>query len=459
MTSDTTPQRGLLATEILHIDTVGSQDFFSRLDTNQSEKCECQRLLHDLFSQCCQKYNGNVAGWAGDGGHALFDARLSSGSSIRAAKEFIVGLNVLSQQTATILGRRVTSDLARRSFRIKAHFGLVRFGECHETDSASPDVLDGFLKYEKSFAPLPDELFITKELRAILGAAEKEMFALFKENVEFGEGTKTSLYRLQWRATNHARSIFEHGLGPQDVTDSEWQYLRTHILTQRMNVVARNSITTNLVKAVSSDMQSGHLNGAILLKLTLQALYNYLRAVYPYYSFGISVWRPLPPENRELEKVACYPPRECSERRVRLDDVRYLVVRAFNSCGSIVTPSVGEARLTGDWVDFDQSQTESTRGLHSAIQMPIYRTTVQYGDYLEKESLAVLSVESDKPDFFQREEADMWADEFVGYLANLALAETLHRAELVKANPKDQRSNSGTIVELKRASSSPISNS
>jgi hypothetical protein len=40
--------------------------------------------------------------------------------------------------------------------------------------------------------------------------------------------------------------------------------------------------------------------------------------------------------------------------------------------------------------------------------------------------MAVLSVDSNKPDLFMKEELDLWIEDFVGFLANLALAEQLN---------------------------------
>ena len=73
------------------------------------------------------------------------------------------------------------------------------------------------------------------------------------------------------------------------------------------------------------------------------------------------------------------------------------------------------------------------RGLHSAIQLPIYRPINRVGDVVIKETLGVLSVDTDKPDFFLTEEVDLWTEDFRGYLANLALAEHIKRADLRRA--------------------------
>lgn len=109
-----TQSLGLQPTEILQVDTVDSQKFFERLQVNASEMCECQRLVNDLFSQCCQKHGGYVQHWLGDGGFAFFPASLQSGQSILAAREFLFNLHTLTQQTATVLDRSGTPNDARR---------------------------------------------------------------------------------------------------------------------------------------------------------------------------------------------------------------------------------------------------------------------------------------------------------------------------------------------------------
>lgn len=56
---------------------------------------------------------------------------------------------------------------------------------------------------------------------------------------------------------------------------------------------------------------------------------------------------------------------------------------------------------------------------------------MKIGHLLVKEPLGVLSIDADKLDFFLSDELDLWTQDFVGYLANLALAEHIRRAEVV----------------------------
>ena len=415
MVEETTRREGLQLVEILHIDTEGSQEFFTKLEVSAAEKCECQRLLFNLFSQCCQQFGGAVASWQGDGGHAFFPVGYKSGNSIQAARDFISKLSVLAQQTATTLGRRVTPDTARRKFRIKAHFGTIFFAANPGLDSGPSSELDAFLKYEKELAPFVDELFITEQLRAQLGGPERSLFQRHKEAAPYGS-LSTALYRMQWQPKDRARNILEAGRSPKDITDSEWQFLKSHILSQRMNVTARNSITTGLIKLISDPQSRGQITHAGLTTVTIRALYNYLRAVYLHHAFHIAVWRPVQHDEPAcLEKIASYPTKQPPGRvLVSLDDARYRMVRAFNSCSPVVTSCVDEARLNGEWVDHDASEADRSHGLHSALQLPIYRTKKQVGEYAEKETMGVLSVDSDKPDFFMKEEVDVWTEDLVG---------------------------------------------
>jgi hypothetical protein len=154
--------RGLQPCEILHVDTVSSQDFFKKLRASPADKKECQGLLLAMFSNCCKQFGGTVSkNWLGDGGHAFFPVTTRAGNSIDAARAFIAGIPILAQQTATILDSGVKADEARRRFRIKAHFGNIYAHDDPYVASAHPHHLDAFLKNEKEFAPIPDELFIT----------------------------------------------------------------------------------------------------------------------------------------------------------------------------------------------------------------------------------------------------------------------------------------------------------
>lgn len=429
--ANTIVPEGLQPVEILHVDTQGSQEFFVALRVNDSEKCDCQRILFELFSRCCQQYGGHVAAnWAGDGGHAFFPATHKSGQCIQAAKEFISKIPILAQQTTTTLGRRIHSDEARRKFRIKAHFGLVRITSDAKFDAASAAVLDAFLKNEGVLAPVPDELFITEQLFAQLGSAEKSRFKLYRESRNYGALT-TALYQLESQPTNHARSLLQVEEVPTLITESEWDYLVKQIRGQAMNVIARNSITIGLTRYLANQ-QSGWIDPKVMEKLTMRALFNYLKAMYPQRQFHLALWKEIKQDGLDyLEKVAIYPTKPpMTPRRVQLSEINYQAVISFVSCAPVVTQCVTESRISGEWVDFDPTQEDPIRGLHSAIQVPIYRPKNRVGEVVIKETLGVLSVDTDKPDFFLVEEVDLWTEDLRGYLANLALAEHIRRADL-----------------------------
>lgn len=413
--------------EILHIDTAGSQKFYSTVGANNPQKFNCQKLLNDVFAQCCQQFGGTVASnWAGDGGHAFFPVVTKSGMSVSAAKEFISKLPLIAFQTARILDRPTEVDLARRHFRIKAHFGKVFRGVDSRFDAGSPKDFDAFLKHEKDLAPATDELFITEQLWSELGSAEKLLFKKYKESASYGELT-TVLYRMNHPRTNHGRNLLQGG--PEGITFSEWEFLRSHIVSQKRNFAARNSITTGLMDAVLKDHQ-GRLDHSAFTNLTMRALYNYLGSVYPNYKFQTVLWRVVKRGNRpHLEKSVVYPEiGPLVKREVSANDIRYQVVKAFVSCSSVVTPCVNESRNMGEWIDFDETQGDPKRGLQSTIQFPLYRNILGNGNFAQREVFGAFSVDTDKPEFFVQEEVDLWTEDFTGFLANLALAEHIRRS-------------------------------
>jgi hypothetical protein len=385
---------GLQAVEILHVDTVDSQQFFSKLKANPAEKAACQTLLLDAFSDCCRQEGGAAANnWAGDGGHAFFSAKNVSGSSVRAARRFIATLPFLAEQTATVLGHDRKPDRTTRRFRIKAHFGVVKLSKDGRTDSGRSADFDAFLKHEKQLAPSPNELFITDQLLEQLRAAERDQFKLYKKTEPYG-ALSTALYRLSALPDDHGRKILTADLQPSEITPHEWRYLRSQIRTQRMNVVARNLITIGLMKAIAEEPEEG-LRSELLIILTIRSVFRYLLAIYPDQKFKVTFWRP---SDQSLDKVAAYPrPDEMIPRSVALNDVRYALVRAFRARAPVVTESVIESRLIDEWVDFDETQGHPARGLESALQIPVYWSKSEIGaDFQEKELLGVFSVDCDK---------------------------------------------------------------
>ena len=118
----------------------------------------------------------------------------------------------------------------------------------------------------------------------------------------------------------------------------------------------------------------------------------------------------------------------------RANDVRFQIVKSFLSCAPVVTPCVNEARIMGEWFDFDESQADPARGLQSTIQFPIYRNKFTSGAYAGREVFGALSIDTDKPEFFVQEEVDLWTEDFTGFLVNLALAEHIRRFDAKVSN-------------------------
>ncbi|HEY5238493.1 MAG TPA: hypothetical protein VIJ62_08950 [Rhizomicrobium sp.] len=432
MSGTGTPEEGLQAVEVLHIDTMDSYKFFVRLGVNSAEKCDCQKLLENIFSECVQKYGGWVAtNWQGDGGHAFFPARLQSGNSVKAAKEFISKLPILARQTTAIVGHQGSEPgISTRRFRVKAHFANVYLaGGDSRFDAAPAAEFDAFIKFEKQLAPVPDELFITDQLKDQLGSSAKQQFKEYRKKQAYG-ALQTAVHHLTAQPIEHARKILDVQR-PQDLTDSEWHYLRTQIAAQKLNVAARNSITAGLIDFVSDPKNNGQITHDIVRRLTLTALYDYLRVVYPLHEFHLTVWNSIEIDGQiYLSNVASYPDSAVThERRVKANDMRYQVVRTFQTCNPSVTKCVSEARIDGSWIDFDDAQADHSRGLNSALEIPIYMRVNRTG---KKEPLGVLSLDSDKPDLFVREELDLLTDDLIGFLANLALAEHIRITPLGK---------------------------
>jgi len=326
----------------------------------------------------------------------------------------------MEQTITTLGGPSIPAEAARRRFRIKAHFGLVVLTADGRFDAGQSEAFDAFLKNERELAPVPDEFFITDKLLEQLGVAEKQLFETYKEAQDY-DSLRTALYRLKSIPSSHGRNILEKTELPKDFTDSEWRYLRTHVITQRQNVIARNHITIGLI---NSAREQKKFTKELLTKLSIRGINNFLHTAYPY-NFNFTIWRPVKNGSLELEKVFQYPkPQVFTPRRVSLDRTEYQVVRAWKSCRPVVTQCVSAARISGEWVDFDDAQKAPARCLHGAIQFPIYFSKKEPG-LVVRQILAVLSIDTDKPDLFLNDELDMWTDDLVGYLANLALAEHL----------------------------------
>ena len=101
----------------------------------------------------------------------------------------------------------------------------------------------------------------------------------------------------------------------------------------------------------------------VMEKLTMRALFNYLRAMYPQRQFHLAHWKEIKHDGSDyLKKVSIYPTRPpMTPRRMRLDAINYQAVIAFVSCAPAITQCVTKSRISGEWVDFDQTQETNAR--------------------------------------------------------------------------------------------------
>jgi hypothetical protein len=353
----------------------------------------------------------------GDGGYAFFYGK--PGQSVAAAISFIDGLDRLTQQTCAALRNRFSVQATRRSFRVKAHFTVVHFDRRTRKPAAWDTDLMSFVKNERDLAEFGDEVYVTEQLKKRLPRSQQKKFELAIETKSYGELT-TSMWRRKREPNRRARKILDGAVDSKDLTSKEWAYLKGHLHAQKINAAARNSIATALTQDVASKASSA-LSGRQLTKLTLEMLYNYLRSVTPKEDFRLSLWRP---EKAILKKAFMYPLRSSTQRSVNASDRRYAVVQTFQTGQPIVIPSIVGARHEKMWQDLDPATPAEAR---STLQLPIYRSTDRVAIRDSTVTLAVLSVHADRPDFFLRQELALWIDDLAGFLAYLALAESLQK--------------------------------
>jgi hypothetical protein len=413
--------------EILHVDTVNSRQLYKEFKLNPEEKARCQKIMQDSFRKICRMHRGVPYPWAGDGGYAFFPCDKTFGQSAVIAAELI--LNDMCNMNAQTAGA-INATEFYRSIRLKAHRGEVYVTEESGIDSADPKHFDDFLKFEKRFAPKEDEFFITQEVYDVLESQLKKRFGYFKE-VRAGS-IKTKLYLMKRKPIKKSDDIFKRGDEVQSITDADWQYLREHILSHKKNITVRNSITTGLTKAVLENYRNKGLRQQLiksrtLFELTLRGLYNYLRAIDRRHRFSVSYWMPFDRRGKKFLKMYDfrYPNEEFaspSSRIVPVSNNRYKVCQSFNNIEPIATPSVKMAYHDGEWLYFDNTQKTRKRDLASAVQLPVYYK-LEKNNYIVK---GILSIDTDKPNFFLEEEIDVWREELIHYLVNLCLTTTLH---------------------------------
>ncbi len=233
---------------------------------------------------------------------------------------------------------------------------------------------------------------------------------------------------------HYHRSLFEQSITPDKITPSEWEYLKKYMDQLRSGVAARNQIITGLISWVSNPENKGRIEHSTLTNLAIRAAYNYLCATYQNVQFRLTVWRPRHDDRGDvIENVAQWPPVENAvNRSIDAYDVRYYLVRTLNGIAPAIIPNVNNARLRGEWFDFDPKYAQGPPRVNSVLLLPIYRIKnknekIWSAPDKPEEVLGVLTVVSDKPEFFILEEIDLWRQTFIGYLGNLALAESLFR--------------------------------
>jgi hypothetical protein len=339
---------------------------------------------------------------------------------VLAAESFLENISTANAETARALDVRIFE----RSVRIKAHRGEVFQTREPGIDSGNPPDFDDFLKFEKSFAPKTDEFFITQALYGVLPARLKKGFECYSNHVKAGSIT-TRLHRLKRRPVDRAEDIFRHGDQVASINEKDWSYLRTQIFAHRVNVAARNLITKGLISAVArAKPHSGGICPETLLRLTVDAIYNYVRTVFPNQRVRVSYWHGSR-DRRHLQKIYWHYPKDemagNPKRKISLHNKAIKACQAFHSLEPVATPSVVAARNDGTWFDLDPRQASRKRDLASALQIPVFCVS----DHEDRDAKGVLSLDSDKPDMFLIEEIDLWRDDLVGFLANVALAEKL----------------------------------
>lgn len=422
--------------EILHVDTAGSRDLFKELKLSAPEKASCQKLMNESFVNICRKHKGYVQKWDGDGGFAFFFSDVEQGLAVKAGEDFLCHLPTLNVQTAII----IHANEFPRSIRIKAHRGEVFVTNNSSINSAEPRAFDDFLKYEKKLAPKEDDFFITKDLYEALPSISKKRFGEYQKSLSAGS-IKTTLYLMKRKPVERTDNIFTRGDELKSITQDDWKYLRNHMVAQKVNIASRNSITMGLARIIQERNTSIRTGSFIcsqhIFELTLRGLYNYLRAIDKHHEFSICYWLTHEENGQKYLKMLDfrYPQAASTSsiRKVSISDNDYKVCKAFNNIEPVVTPSVKLAYNVGNWKYFDKPQKKRKRDLQSAIQFPVY---VRSGKAMIPKG--VLSVDTNKPNFFLEEEIPLLKEELVHYLVNLSLASVLHECEnIIKLKEDD----------------------
>jgi hypothetical protein len=418
--------------ELLHIDTQDSQKFFLDHKATHEQKCECQKVLEDIFTVCCRSFGGRVRFNGGDGGLAYFDAGKFSGGSIRAAERFFSELPELSKQTARVLHVAKLQRVQR--FRLKGHFGPVYIDADRQHLASAATVIDSFVKKERNIAPLSDQLYITDELLNVLGSHTQSKFSRTSARKQKFGHLSTTIHRLRKRPPDSlpkppnlkGRRVSRK----VDITRAELNYLKRSVETQVISTAARNSITIGLTRRLATERRA--MRSTDLVQATLEGFHAFLVSACSEITetFNVTFWQP----NRLVEPTHLRKqwgfPKMGPKRTISLQEDQFQVVRSFTECTAIFHEDVRAAAANREWVSFDPQQGKRGRNLFSAVQFPIYRNRNEIGKRLDREQLGVLSIDTNCPEFFHPEDAALWTDRIKGFLVNLALSQVLEHPRL-----------------------------
>lgn len=421
--------------EILHIDTCNSRELYKKAGFNSEEKARAQGLLKNEFRARCKSNGGILHTWNGDGGFAFFDSDRYFGKSVKPAKLFLKNLDNLNAQSSMAVGKNLT-----RCVRIAAHRGEICTSSDPSIDSAKAKFFDDFLKNEKKFAPLENQLFITTQLYEALPVKEKKNFHPFEDIT--ADSLITTIYSLKSiEPVERLKPVkdIKQKPGKRDIlqinedklvqpTPVEWDYLRNRIVNNHTNVAARNEITKGLIQLLNQGNKKKYpITSKDLREITLSALYNYLRITFDSILFRISYWSSIQEAGGNYLKLVAYRyPIEVKpsnpDRKLRIEDP-YQLCHSFITSIPLATPDVEKARRAGQWIDFSDSQKQKKRDLRSALQIPVYYRDPDGEKFMQ----GVLCMDTNIPDTFWNEETALWKDDLVGYLVNISLSENLRK--------------------------------
>lgn len=354
--------------EILHIDGHRSGDFFVKVRANDFQKQHCLIIVQDLFAQCCAQYGGVVRSKMGDGAYAVFEATEYCGNAIKAAAYLIAQLPVLVEQTQKILGG-VPLEVGRH-FRIAAHYGLVTLALDSGSDTGE---IDRFLKHERDVCTDVDCLFITDELWRQLDTTSKRLFAKRHPRPNcrrlgttvhrmIGDSAAVAAPPEQARADVPPAGIapVEIAHRPENLDEKDWNYLEARFEALTRAAQARNAVTAGVTAVVAAGRQ---VKAAELRELTLNAIYNYLRALHTTVSFRLVLWRA---DGNGLRVKSVYPPELALPRQTVPFQPGFRAGEVYKTCKADPIEDMEADRAAGKLIDIPEL-VNAAFGMRSAV--------------------------------------------------------------------------------------------